>query len=322
MKKAPLAGLLTSLALAAGPALAQDAYPSRPVRMIVPFTPGTGMDILARTLSPKLAERWKQPVVVENRPGASGNIGSEAVAKAAPDGYTLMMSANTLVVNRGLFKTLPYDPIKDFAPVTFTAWASLALVVNPSVKANTLQEFVALAKSQPGRIFYGSPGNGTPHHLAMELFRGRTGIEINHVPYRGSAQAVTDLLSGQVSAMFLPVHVALPQVEAGKLRMLASGSSRRAPVTPNVPTLQEGGVTGLEVDIWYALFAPAGTPADIVAKLNTDVAALLRDPEIRTQLSRQGMILESSTPAQLATLMKTDMDRWIKVVREANIQAD
>lgn len=313
----------SSIALIAisGVAVAQE-FPTRPVRIIVPFTPGTGMDILARTLGPRLAERWKQPVVVENRPGASGNIGSEAVAKATPDGHTLMMSANTLVINRGLFKSLPYDPIKDFAPITFTAWASLALVVHPSVPVKNLPEFVALVKKDPKAIFYGSPGNGTPHHLAMELFLNRIGATLDHVPFKGTGPAVTDLLSGQIKAMFLPPHVALPHVETGRMRFLSSGSTRRAPATPDVPTLSEGGVTGVDVDIWYALFAPAATPEPIIAKINADVSALLRADDLRAQLGKQGMLLEPSTPAALATLMKNDMERWLRVVQQAKIQAD
>src|SRR6476620_8868324 len=192
--------------VAIGNALAQDTYPTANIRIIVPFTPGTGIDILARTLGQKLSEDWKTAVVVENRPGASGNIGTEAVAKAAPDGYTLLMTANTIVLNRSLFKSIPYDPIKDFAPVAPLAIGRLALVTHPSIGTKTVADFVALAKRAPGKLNYGSPGNGTPHHLAMELFKSKTGIDIVHVPYKGSAGAVSDLLGGRISVMFLPVH--------------------------------------------------------------------------------------------------------------------
>src|SRR5439155_19013712 len=203
-------------ALNSGSAIAQEPYPSKPIKLIVPFTPGTGIDILARTLGQKMGDDWKTGVVVDNRPGASGNIGTEAVAKSPPDGYTLLMTASTIVLNRSLFVSIPYDPIKDFAPVAPLAIGQLALVVNPAVKAKTVKEFIALAKEYPGTMTYGSPGNGTPHHLAMELFKSKTGIVLLHVPYKGTAGATQDLLGGQINAMFLPVHVALPLVAAGK----------------------------------------------------------------------------------------------------------
>ena len=231
---------LATLTAAVAPVLqAQDPYPSKPIKLIVPFTPGTGIDILARTLGQKVGDDWKASIVVDNRPGASGNIGTEAVAKAAPDGYTLLTTASTIVLNRSLFKTIPYDPIKDFAPVAPLAVGRLALVTNPSVPAKSATDFIAYAKANPGKLFYGSPGNGTPHHLAMEVFKSATGINVVHVPYKGTAGAVQDLLGGQINVMFLPVHVALPLVEAGKLNMLAAGGAQRASVTPNVPSLAE-----------------------------------------------------------------------------------
>jgi len=309
----------------AGRLHAQDAYPvaGRQMRILVPFSPATGIDILARTLGQKLGERWKVAVVVDNRVGASGNIGTEAAAKSPPDGYTLLMTANTIVLNRSLFKKIPYDPIKDFAPITPLAIASLALVVNPSVKAKTAAEFIALAKAAPGRINYGSPGNGTPHHLAMELFKHETGIQVTHVPYRGTGPAVTDLLSGQIAAMFLPVHVALPQVQAGKLVMLAAGGNQRTPVTPDVPSLAEAtGVKSIDVDIWYAAYAPAGTPPDIVAKLNAELNAELQLPDVRETLAKQGLQPTGGSADQLAQLTRTDLERWAKVVQAAHIEAD
>src|SRR4029077_19466525 len=206
-------------------AQAQKPYPSRPIKLIVPFTPGTGIDILARTLGEKLGDDWKIGVVVDNRPGASGNIGTELVAKSPPDGYTLLMTASTIVLNRSLFKSIPYDPVKDFAPVAPLAIGQLALVTNPQVNARTVKEFIAFAKANPGKLFYGSPGNGTPHHLAMELFKSATGIDVAHIPYKGTAGAVQDLLGGRIGVMFLPVHVAEPLVKAGKLNMLAAGGT-------------------------------------------------------------------------------------------------
>ena len=251
--------LAALLAMIVGPLLtipvyAQDQYPNRNVRVIVPFSPGTGIDILARTLGARLGERWKISVIVDNRPGASGNIGSEAVAKSAADGYTLLMTASTIVTNRGFFKTMPYDAVKDFAPVMPLAVGSLAFVAHPSLPVRSVREFVSLAKARPGEINYASPGNGTPHHLAMELFKQRTGIDVKHIPHKATGPAVADILGGHVSVMFLPIHVALPHAQSRKLRILAAGGSRRAAATPDVPGLAEAaGVRDVVVDIWYAL---------------------------------------------------------------------
>jgi tripartite-type tricarboxylate transporter receptor subunit TctC len=307
----------------APPSPAQEPYPSKPIKLIVPFTPGTGIDILARTLGQKIGEDWKASVVVDNRPGASGNIGTEAVAKAAPDGYTLLTTASTIVLNRSLFKTVPYDPIKDFAPIAPLAVGRLALVTNPSVAAKTAADFIAYAKSNPGKLFYGSPGNGTPHHLAMEVFKSATGINVVHVPYKGTAGAVQDLLGGQIHVMFLPVHVALPLVEGGKLNMLAAGGAERASATPNVPSLAEAaGVGDVDTDIWYALYAPAGTSPDIVAKLNTEMNRVLKDPATIDTLTKQGLQPTGGSPGDLAKLTRSDLDRWATVIRQAKIQPD
>jgi tripartite-type tricarboxylate transporter receptor subunit TctC len=314
---------LLAFTLAGVPASAQDAYPARAVRIVVPFTPGTGSDILARTLGQKLGEEWKVAVVTENRPGASGNIGTEAVAKSPPDGYTLLLTAATIVQNRGLFVSMPYDPIKDFAPVAPLAIGQLALVVNSTVKAKTVAEFIALAKANPGGLSYASPGNGTPHHLAMELFKSKMGIDLLHVPYKGTAGATQDLLGGQINAMFLPVHVALPLVEAGKLTMLAAGGTQRSAVTPGVPSLAEAtGVRDIDTDIWYGLYVPARTPAAIVARLNTSMNALLKSPEIADSLQKQGLVPTGGTSEQLAEMTRADLERWAKVVRDAKIQPD
>jgi len=311
------------IALATGPALAQDTYPARPVKLVVPFTPGTGMDILARTLGQKMGDDWKVAVVVENRPGASGNIGTEAVAKSPPDGYTLLVTASTLVLNPSLLKSIPYDPIADFAPVVALAIGQLALVTNPSVKSRTVRELIALAKESPGAMSYGSPGNGTPHHLAMELFKANTGINLLHVPYKGTAGATQDLLGGQISAMFLPVHVALPLVTAGKLNMLAAGGTQRAFATPDIPSLAEAtGIRDIDTDIWYALYAPARTPPPIIGTLNRTVNALLKNPEVADSLQKQGLQPTGGSPEQLDQITRTDLERWAKVVRDAKIQPD
>ena len=320
---AVVAGCVFAQSAVPGHVLAQSTYPDHAVRIIVPFTPATGIDILARVLGQKMGEEWKQPVVVENRPGASGNIGTEAVAKSPADGYTLLMTANTIVLNRSLFKSIPYDPVKDFAPVAPLAIGRLALVTHPSLNAKTVKELLALAKASPGKLNYGSPGNGTPHHLAMELFKSTTGVNLVHVPYKGTAGAVQDLLGGQLQAMFLPVHVALPHVEAGKLDMLAAGGTERASATPKIPSLAEAiGVRDVDTDIWYGLYVPVRTPSDIVAKLNGEVNAVLKRPEVADALAKQGLQPTGGTAAQLETMTRTDLERWSKVVRDANIQPD
>jgi tripartite-type tricarboxylate transporter receptor subunit TctC len=306
-------------------AMAQDAYPAagRSIRIIVPFSPATGIDILARTLGHKLGERWKVGVVVDNRVGASGNIGTEAAAKSPPDGYTLLMTANTIVLNRSLFKKIPYDPIADFAPVAPLAIASMALVTHPSLKVRSAAEFIALAKASPRKLNYGSPGNGTPHHLAMELLKHEAGIDVVHVPYRGTGPAVTDLLGGQIGAMFLPVHVALPHLQSGKLDILAAGSLQRTAVTPDIPSLAEAtGVKNIDVDIWYAAYVPAATPPEIVGRLNAELNLLLKQPDVRETLGKQGLVATGGTPEQLARMTRDDMERWAKVVQAARIEAD
>jgi len=323
LRRIPAVLAATGVAIALmSPASAQAPYPNRSIRVVVPYTAGTGIDILARIVGQKLAERLKVGVVVDNRPGASGNIGTEAVVKAAPDGYTLLMNASTHVTNAALQASVPYDPVKSFTPIGPVAVGNLALVVNPSVPANSVQDLVALARAEPGKLNYASPGSGTPHHLAMELFKLHFKVDLTHVPYKGTAGAVTDLLGGQVQVMFLPVHVALPQVQAGRLRMLASGGAHRSPATPNVPSLAEEGVTDIDVDIWYALFAPAGLPKEQVAMLNAETNAILADPEVRESLLKQGLNPTPGKPDDLARTIDADLERWTRIVRAAQIKAD
>jgi tripartite-type tricarboxylate transporter receptor subunit TctC len=316
--------ILAAAALAvAGLAQGQDPYPSKPIRLIVPFTPGTGMDILARTLGPGLAERWKVAVVVENRPGASGNIGTEAVAKSPADGYTALVTASTLVMNRSLFASIPYDPVKDFAPVALLAVGSLALVTHPSVQANSVQELIAFARANPGRLDYGSPGNGTPHHLAMELFKQQTGTRIVHIPYKGTGPATQDLLGGQIQLMFLTVHVVQPLVQAGRLKMLAAGGTQRTAATPQIPSLAEAsGIRNIDTDIWFGIYLPAGAPPDAVAKMNAELNALLKVPATADSLAKQGLQAVGGPPERLAEVTRSDLARWAQVVREAGIKAD
>ena len=303
--------------LLAKPAFA--AWPDQPVKLVVPFTPGTGPDIIARFLGERLTAMLGQPVVVDNVAGASGNIGTAQVARAKPDGYTLMSSVNTLVMNASLFKNLPYDPAADFQPITLTAWGSLVLVAHPSQPPGNVGELVAAAKAKPRALTYGSPGIGTPHHLSMALVETATGIELLHVPYRGTAGAVQDLLGGQIGYMFLPVHVSAQHIRAGRLKALAAGSPQRLPQLPELATLSEQGLTGIDVDMWYGLFAPRGTPMDLVERLNHAVAAILAAPEARATFEAQGLVPASSTPAALAEIVERDRARWAEVVAKRGI---
>jgi tripartite-type tricarboxylate transporter receptor subunit TctC len=298
------------------------AWPDQPIRLIVPFTPGTGPDIIARFLAEKLPTTLGQPVVVENMPGASGNIGSQQVARARPDGLTLMSSVNTLVMNASLYKNLPYDPVSDFAPISLTAWGSLVLVANPAQKPNTLGEFVAAAKAAPKTINYGSPGVGTPHHLSMALVETETGIELVHVPYKGTAGAVQDLLGGQIGYMFLPVHVSAQYIRTGKLKAIAAGSPKRLPQLPDVPTLIEAGLKNADVDMWYGLFAPKGTASDIVARLNGEVATILQSPDSKAVFEAQGLVPAVSPPAGLGEIVARDKARWADVVGKRGISPE
>jgi tripartite-type tricarboxylate transporter receptor subunit TctC len=298
------------------------AWPDQPMKVVVPFTPGTGPDIIARFVAERLSSKVGQPVVVENVAGASGNIGSQQVARAKPDGTTLMSSVNTLVMNASLYKNLPYDPVADFAPIGLTAWGSLVLVANPGQAPNTLAEFIALAKAKPRSLNYGSPGVGTPHHLSMALVETDAGIELTHVPYRGSAGAVQDLLGGQIGFMFLPVHVSAQYIKAGKLKALAVGGAKRLPQLPDTPTLIEQGLKGADVDMWYGLFAPKGTPAEVIDRLNRETAAILDAPDARTIFEAQGLIPTTSTPAAFAEIVARDKARWAEIVTKRGIVAE
>jgi len=313
--------LALALAVVSLGAIAQ-AYPSRPIRVVVPFTPGTGMDIIARNVGPRLSERLGQPVVIDNRPGASGNLGAELVARAAPDGHTVMVSGNPLITSPHLYRNVPYKPLTDFAPISLAAWGTLMLVTHPSTKINSVSDLIAQAKSAPGKITYGSPGIGTPHHMSMELFKDLTGTNLLHVPYKGSAGAVTDTLSGQLSVMFMPIHVGMQFVKAGRLKALAVGSAKRHPTAPDLPTLQEVGVKGAEVDMWYAFLAPKGTPQPVVTRLDKELVTILAQPELKTNFSSQGMDAASSTPAELIALMRREDSRWAAVIKKNNISAE
>jgi tripartite-type tricarboxylate transporter receptor subunit TctC len=260
--------------------------------------------------------------VVENVAGASGNIGSQQVARARPDGYTPMSSVNTLVMNASLYKNLPYDPVADFVPIGLTAWGSLVLVANPGQKPGTLAELIAAAKAEPRKLTYGSPGVGTPHHLAMALVETTAGIELLHVPYKGTAGAVQDLLGGQIGYMFLPVHVSAQHIRGGKLKAIAAGSPQRLPQLPDVPTLGESGLKGVDVDMWYGFFAPKGTPTDVVTRLNREVSSILSTPDAKAAFEAQGLIPATSTPAVLAEIVMRDRGRWADVVAKRGIKTE
>jgi tripartite-type tricarboxylate transporter receptor subunit TctC len=318
---------LLAVAVAASPAFAQapqsgGAAAGVPLKLIVPFTPGTGIDIVARTVGPRLSERLGRPVVVENRAGASGNIGTEAVVRAPADGNTLLVSVNTLVMNRSLYRQLAFDPVRDLVPVALTSWGQLILVTPPKPGFKTAGDLVAAAKANPGKLNYASPGVGTPHHMSMELFKQTAGVFLTHIPYRGTSQAVTDLLGGQVDAMFLPIHVALPHVKSGKLVALGIGSEKRHPLLPDVPTLTEAHAGKVNVDMWYGIFAPPGTPADQVARLNRELKDILSAPEVRTAFQAQGMDPAWSSPEEFRQLVTRDAQRWAGVVSTANIKAE
>jgi tripartite-type tricarboxylate transporter receptor subunit TctC len=316
-----VAACLMGGACAQSPAPAASASPQAPLRLIVPFTPGTGIDLIARTVGPKLGERLGRAVVVDNRAGASGNIGTEAVVRAPPNGSTLLVSVNTLVMNRSLYPQLPFDPVKDLVPVSLTSWGQLLLVASPKTGYRSATDLVAAARRKPGAINYASPGVGTPHHLSMELFKTTSGIFLTHIPYRGTAQAVTDLLGGQVEVMFLPIHVALPHVKAGKLVALGIGSEKRHPLLPQVPTLAEAKAGNVNVDMWYGVFAPPGTPADFVARLNRELKDILALPEVRAAFQTQGMDPAASSPEEFRRLVERDADRWARLIKAQNITA-
>lgn len=299
-----------------------QTWPAQQLRIVVPFTPGTGMDTIARAVAPRLSERLGQPVIVQNMAGASGNIGADVVAKANADGYTVLMGANTMLMASQLYKNVPFDPLKDFAPVSLAAWGTLMLVANPATGIKSVQELVTRAKAKPDAINYGSPGIGTPHHMAMELFKTKTQLSMLHVPYRGTAGYTQDLLSGELMVGFLPVHIAQGFVTAGKLTALAVGSPKRHPVSPAVATFEELGVKGVEVDLWYAFFAPAKTPAPVIARLNTEVVSILKLPEIRDLLGRAGMDAAASTTEELGALSVKDYPRWGEVIRRNGITAE
>ncbi|MBX3664588.1 MAG: tripartite tricarboxylate transporter substrate binding protein [Burkholderiales bacterium] len=321
----PLSALLPAFAAAAliaGHDAGAQNYPNRPVRMIVPYPAGGGTDIISRTVAQKLGEKWGQQVIVDNRGGANGIIGTDLAAKSKPDGYTLVVVIATQAINPALHPKLPYNTEADFAPVTLMAQYPFILTTHPSVPAKTVREFIALAKKRPGEMSYASSGNGSGPHLGFELFKSAAGINIVHVPYKGAGPANTELISGQVQAFFNNILAARPHLQSNRLRVLAATSARRSQAMPELPTLAESGLPGFDVTGWYALLAPAGTPAAIIGKVQADAAAALQIPEVASRLSSEGAEPVGSAPEQLAKFLQAETRKWAQVVKTANIRLD
>jgi tripartite-type tricarboxylate transporter receptor subunit TctC len=308
--------------LASTTAIAQPAaYPTKPIRIVVAYTPAGATDILARTIGQKLTEAWGQAVIIDNRPGANGNIGTEYAAKATPDGYTLLMvTAGTHGINPGLYRKLGFDAVKDFAPVSLVAMVPNVFVVNNAVPTKDLKEFIAYAKANQGKLNYGSPGNGSTAHLSMELFKSMTGIQMVHVPYKGSAGVLADLIGGQIVVTMDNMPPYVPQVKAGKIRALAVSPARRSPALPDVPTVAEAGVPGYDSGAWFGLVAPANTPKDLVDKLSRETARILKLPDVSARLADLGAEAVGSTPEQFSAHIKAEIAKWAKVIRDANVE--
>jgi len=315
------AAALIVLAAAANVSTAQT-YPNRPVRFIVPYSAGGGVDIVTRTLAQKLTELFNQSFVVENRPGGSTNIGSEAVARAAPDGYMLLMGSPANAVNGSLFAKLPYDTLRDFAPVSLVGYGPLVLVVHPSVPARSVKDLIALCKSRPGQLSYASGGNGSSQHLAGEMLKVMTRVDIVHVPYKGAAPALVDLIGGQIAFMFNNTLEVLPYVKTARLRALAVASAKRAAVLPDVPTFAESGLPGFEATVWWGVLAPAATPKDVIARLNGEIVRALRAPEVKERFTTLGAEATGSTPEQFGEFLKSETAKWANVIKTSGIRAD
>lgn len=310
-----------ALAFAATQAAAQT-YPERQVRLLVPFPAASATDVLARTIGQKLSEKWQQPVVIDNRPGAGGNLGTELAAKAPADGYTILMGTVANAISTTLYKKLNYNFVKDFEPVTLVATTPLVLVANPKFPGTSVKDVIAYAKSKPGELNFSSGGTGTSNHLAGEMIKSATGINMVHVPYKGTPAAYTDLLSGQVALMFDNIVAVTPHIKSGSLKPIAVTSAKRVPSLPDVPTVSEAGVPGFDAVSWIGALVPAGTPKEIIAKINTDMVAVLNMPDVKEKLAASGAELKPSTPEQLAEHIRVEIDKWGKAVKASGAQAD
>lgn len=314
--------LMGAIALAAGPAFGQQAYPTRPIRIIVPYPSGGGVDPVARLIGSKLSESLGQSVIVDNRPGGNTIIGVDALAKSAPDGHTIGMVAVTHVTLPHLMSKLPFDVIKDFAPIASIVSTEMALVLNPSVPATSLGEFIALAKSKPGQLTFASSGTGSPTHLAGEMLNAQAGTEIRHIPYKGGAPAMTDLLGGQVNMYFSAIPLAIPHVASGKIRGIAVTGDARHPGLPQVPTFEQAGLPGFEFTIWYGLLAPAGTPKPVIDRLSTEIGRIMAMSDVKEKVAAQGNSLFYLDSEQFARRMDADMAKYAKLIKSANIKMD
>ena len=322
--KREVAASIGALALSAvAPFGARAQTAGRPITIIVPYSPGTGIDILARSIAADLSQRFGQAVVVDNRTGASGNIGTGMAARATPDGNTLLMIAKVFVVNPSLFKSVPYDPVTSFDPIIKLATGTIVLAVHPSVPANDVRAFVAWVKAQPpGSVNYGSAGFATPHHLSMELFKHAAGVNLTHIPYKGTSGVMTDLIGNHVSAMFIPTHVALPFMRDKQIRVLGVAGRERSAAVPDIPTLHEQGLGEVENDLWFGLLAPAGTPPEIVARYNSAINDIIRTREMIASLAKQGLVVSGGGPDVLRDLIVKDRIKWAKVIADAGIRAE
>lgn len=317
--------IATAALLALAPvaaALAQDAFPSRPIKIVVPFPPGGSSDSVARLLANGMKDKLGQPVIVENKAGAGTIIGTEAVAKSPADGYTMLWMTTPFAINESLHNQRPYDTFKDFTPLIDVVSNPLVMIVNPNSPAKTVKDLIALAKKSPGKLSYGSSGNGGSPHLAMEMFKAAAGVHINHIPYKGSAPAVTDLIGGQTDVVIDTLFLTAPQVAGGKARALAQTGPTRSKLLPDVPTMREAGLAGYEATSWLSLAVPAGTPAAIVGRLNAAANEVLQTPAIRDQLVKQGMEVHGGTPEQAAQHLRAEVDRWGKAIKASGAKAD
>ncbi|HUQ74640.1 MAG TPA: tripartite tricarboxylate transporter substrate binding protein [Burkholderiales bacterium] len=317
-----MARFLLSLVLVVAAAAQAQVYPNRAVRIVVPFPPGGTSDILARTIGARLSESFGQPVVIDNRPGAGGNIAAEHVAKSAPDGYTLIMGTSSLAISQSLYRKLTYDLVRDFAPITQAVNYANLLVVHPSTGFASMNDLLAAAKAKPGALSYGTAGNGTPPHMTGELFKSYTGVDLQHIPYKGGAPAIADLIAGQIPIMFDNVPPLLPHVRSGRIKALAVTSLARIPVLPDVPTLHELGLKDFDAVGWNGLLAPAATPRDIVSRVHTDVIRILRMPDVRDQLTAQGADIVGNTPEQFAAWIRVEVKKWAEVIRVSGAKVD
>lgn len=313
---------LVAFGACAASALAQGVYPLKPVRLVSPSSAGGGSDIIARALAPKLAERLGQQVIVENRPGAGTIIGSDHVAKANPDGYTLLLGIATLATNPALIKKMPYDAVRDLAPISQVAASPNVLVVHPSIPVKTVKEFIAFVRARPGQLSFASAGVGTNPHMTMELLLSMAKLKMVHVPYKGSAPAITDLLGGHIATMSATSLTGIPQIRAGKLRGLGVSTAKRSPSAPELPTIAEAGVPGYEATQWYGVLAPAGTPPDIVKRLNAEIVRILQLPDVKARLAGDGAEPVGDTPEEFGTFIRAELVKWAKVARDAGIQQE